>query len=89
MTLDADFVLMDKPQADAHELEVAGRRADAQLLAQLAAAVAPEVTPALPPEELDRRLEEAVADIAAGRLTPDEKVWAQIDHARGRAALPS
>ena len=82
-------VELDRVLTIARELESAGRRDDALLLARLAAEVtegsSEDFVPAISPEELDRRLEAAEADIAAGRVTPHEVVW-QETLARRRAA---
>jgi hypothetical protein len=88
-TLTLDAAAVERVLVIARELDAAGRHDDARLLAHLTAAVTQEVTPALPPEELDRRLQAAEDEIAAGRLTPDEEVWAQLDAVRRGAALPS
>ena len=71
----------------AHELDAAGRTRDAELLALLVGQFSAAFEPDLPDEELDRRLEAAEADIAAGRLTPAAVVWEQIEAARRSVAV--
>jgi hypothetical protein len=69
----------------AREMETAGRRTDAEVLAQLAAEVQEvreELVPDVSRDELDSRLTAAEADITAGRLTSNEDVWTSIDAAR-------
>lgn len=66
----------------ARELESAGRRDDAGLLARLAAEAGAEFEPDLSPEELGRRLAAADLEIAAGRVTPNQAVWDQVDAGR-------
>ncbi|MGH2353372.1 MAG: hypothetical protein ACRDJN_17350 [Chloroflexota bacterium] len=80
---------LDRVLVIARELDVAGRRQDAELLARLAAEAGEDFEPDLPDDELDRRLEEAEADIAAGRLTPNEVVWSHIRAGRQSAGSRS
>jgi hypothetical protein len=71
----------------AHELDQAGRARDAALLARLAGQHSARFVPDLPDDELDRRLEEADEDIAAGRVTPEAVVWAQLEAARAAPVI--
>ena len=66
------------------ELKNAGRADDAALLARVmqAAEGYDHVRIDLTDEELDRQLEDAEADIAAGRVTPHEEVMARAGAAR-------
>jgi hypothetical protein len=82
--LDAEY---DRVLDIAEELAAAGRIEDATLLARLVGEAGEDIVPAISEEELDRRLEEAEAQIAAGQVTPHEVVWQDI-LARRRAGMP-
>jgi hypothetical protein len=65
---------LDRAHDLALEFLKAGREDDALVMARLIAESTKHYRPAISDEELNRRLEEAEADIAAGRFTPDEEV---------------
>ncbi len=85
----------DEALERAHKLAMeflkAGREDDALVMARLIAESTKHYHPAISDEELDRGLAEGEADIAAGRVTPHEEVWRDIQARREarRAAAQS
>jgi hypothetical protein len=75
--IDIDRALERAPDL-IQEFLVAGRERDAFVVARLMAHATKDAQPAISEEELDRRLAEANADIEAGRVTPDDEVWAAL-----------
>lgn len=73
---------LERVFAIAQELDAAGRRRDAELLARLAAEASTALDPNLSEDELERTLEQGDVDIAAGRYISDEDLWARIDGAK-------
>jgi predicted transcriptional regulator len=73
---------LDRAHELAFEFLKAGREDDALVMARLIAESTKHYRHAISDEELDRRLEEADADIAAGRVTPHEEVWRDIQARR-------